>query len=267
MLLRTDGFVVEGSTEALPHRYGAQLMTLDGVQALTFDTGGTVLDWHSGFRDAFAEIGDRHRVDRDWGELANELRRRSLHSMINAGEHEPTTRNLDDAHSQCLEDLLLDEDLGVFDDDDRRRIAWDAPHSFTAWPDVREGLADIRTHVPAVCFSILSYRLIIDSSRRNDLVWDAVLSCEGFGVYKLLPEAYRRAADLLQLAPEQCCMIAAHAMDLDAARSVGFKTAYVRRRTEWGSVDETPPAPEPGTYDLQVNGFDEIAAALAALRS
>jgi 2-haloacid dehalogenase len=242
-------------------------MTLDGVLALTFDTGGTVLDWHSGFRNALAEAGARHGIERDWGQLANELRRRSLRSMINAGEHQPPTHNLDDAHRDCLDDLLSDEDLAAFDADDRRRIAWDAPHSFTAWHDVPDGLAGIRSHVPAVCFSILSYRLIIDSSRRNNLTWDAVLSCEGIGIYKLLPEAYRRAAALLQLAPEQCCMVAAHPMDLDAARSVGFKTVYVRRPDEWGSIEDTPPAPEPGTYDLQVEGLDEVAAALAHTRA
>ncbi len=27
---------------------------LDDIKALTFDTGGTVLDWHSGMRDALA---------------------------------------------------------------------------------------------------------------------------------------------------------------------------------------------------------------------
>ncbi len=30
-------------------------MSLDGVKALTFDTGGTILDWHSGFSAALAE--------------------------------------------------------------------------------------------------------------------------------------------------------------------------------------------------------------------
>ncbi len=30
-------------------------MSLDGIEALTFDTGGTILDWHSGFSAALAE--------------------------------------------------------------------------------------------------------------------------------------------------------------------------------------------------------------------
>ena len=32
-------------------------MSLASVKALTFDTGGTILDWHSGVKGALAETG------------------------------------------------------------------------------------------------------------------------------------------------------------------------------------------------------------------
>lgn len=60
-------------------------MNRKGIKALTFDTGGTVLDWHTGFRDAFAAAGRRHGVGRDWAALANDLRRRTMASMLNLG--------------------------------------------------------------------------------------------------------------------------------------------------------------------------------------
>ena len=37
-------------------------MSLAGVRALTFDTGGTILDWHSGIKGALAETGATHRL-------------------------------------------------------------------------------------------------------------------------------------------------------------------------------------------------------------
>ena len=46
---------------------------MNKVRALTFDTGGTILDWHSGFKEAFRKIGERHSYSKDWGFLANEL--------------------------------------------------------------------------------------------------------------------------------------------------------------------------------------------------
>ena len=94
-----------------------------------------------------------------------------------------------------------------------------------------------------VCsFTILSYRLIQDTAKRNGLSWDVVFSCEGIGKYKLLPEAYETVAGYLQLDVGECLMVACHNWDLDAARAVGFKTAFVRRADEWGP--ESPPHPD-----------------------
>ncbi len=239
-------------------------MSLTGIKALTFDTGGTVLDWHTGFREAFEAAGRRHGVDRDWAQLANDLRRRTMAAMMDLGREGPPSYNFDDARRFCLDALVADEALEVFDDTDRWSIAWEAPHAFSAWPDVRGGLQALReTHV-VVSFSLLSYRLIIDTSRHNRLGWDAVLSCEGLGVYKLLPEAYHRAAALLRLAPDQCLMVACHPYDLDAVRSVGFRTVLIRRPDAWGQDSrETAPRTTSGPYDLELDDFLELADVFA----
>ena len=79
---------------------------MNKVKALTFDTGGTILDWHSGFRDALKIVGDKYSYKKDWASLANELRRRSLKSMLNLGENEPPKYNFDDAHRFILEELI-----------------------------------------------------------------------------------------------------------------------------------------------------------------
>lgn len=238
-------------------------MSLSGIKALTFDTGGTVLDWHTGFRDAFAVAGARHGVKRDWGALTNELRRNSMEAMLDLGHDGPPAYNFDETHRFCLDRLLADEGLDIFDDADRHAIAWDAPHNFTAWPDVQPGLAALRSRYIVASFTLLSYRLVIDSSRRNGLTWDAVLSCEGLGVYKLLPEAYLRASRMLQLSPEECLMVACHPFDLDAAAKVGFRTALIRRPTEWGvHVEGLADMPPSGTYDVEVDSMLELDARL-----
>lgn len=234
-------------------------MSLDTIKALTFDTGGTVLDWHTGFRDAFAAAGARHGIERDWAALANELRRRSMTAMLNLGENGPPGYNFDGAHRFCLDSILADEGLDAFDETDRHAIAWEAPHSFRAWPDFPGVLPGLRARFITVSFTILSYRLVIDTARRNDLHWDAVLSCESFGVYKLLPGAYEKAAAFLQLAPEECCMVACHPFDLDGAKAVGFKTALVRRAEEWGPEKA---AHKEQAYDIVVDDFPALAAAL-----
>ena len=73
-------------------------MSLVRVRALTLDTGGTLLDRHSGFSDACAEAGQRRGNDRDRAELANDLRWRPLAAMLDRGCDGLPTFNIDDAH-------------------------------------------------------------------------------------------------------------------------------------------------------------------------
>ena len=238
-------------------------MSLEQIKALTFDTGGTILDWHSGFRTALAEVGDKHGIERDWAALSNELRRRSLKRMLNLGEHAPPAYNFDDAHRAALDEVLAENGLDAFTDAERHEISWTRPHNFRCWPDFPAVLPRLRDKFICASFTILSFRIIIDTAKRNGLSWDAVISCEAIGKYKLLPEAYRTAAKFLQLAPEECCMVACHNFDLDAAKAVGFKTAFVRRPDEWGA--QGPPDPEPNPeHDIIVESFPDLAAALGA---
>lgn len=238
-------------------------MTTDGIKALTFDTGGTILDWHTGFREALAEVGARHGEERDWAAITNELRRRSLKRMLKLGEHEPPAYNFDGAHRATLDELLAEHGLEGFTESERHEIAYTRPHAFTCWPDFPEVLPRLRQRYICASFTILSFRMIIDTARANGLSWDAVISCEAIGKYKILPESYETAARFLQLKPEECCMVACHNFDLDAAKAVGFRTAFVRRPDEWG--EEGPPDPEPNPHhDIVVDSFPELARQLGA---
>ena len=236
-------------------------MSLDDIRALTWDTGGTILDWHTGFKTALAAAGAEHGVDADWAELANEMRRRSIGRMLNLGEHEPPAYNFDDGHRMALDEIAAEHGLDGMTAAERRRIWWDAVHNLKCWPDFPAVLPKLREKYICASFTILSFRIIIDTARCNGLSWDAVISCEAIGKYKPLPEAYETAARYLQLTPGECCMVACHNFDLDAAKAVGFKTAFVRRPDEWGPAG--PPDPEPNPqHDIIVDTFPELAAAL-----
>jgi 2-haloacid dehalogenase len=238
-------------------------MSLDDVKALTFDTGGTILDWHTGFSTALAETGAKYGVENDWAALTNELRRRSLKRMLNLGEHEPPTYNFDDGHRAALDEILDENGLDAVTAEDRRKIWWDKAHSFQCWPDFSGTLPKLREKFICASFTILSFRIIIDTAKHNGLSWDAVISCEAIGKYKILPEAYLTAAKFLQLEPGQCCMVACHNFDLDAAKAAGFKTAFVRRPDEWGPAGPPDPTPNPH-HDLVVDDFPEMARKLGA---
>jgi len=38
---------------------------LEGVKALAIDTGGTILDWHTGFSKALANAGAKYQLEKD----------------------------------------------------------------------------------------------------------------------------------------------------------------------------------------------------------
>jgi FMN phosphatase YigB (HAD superfamily) len=158
-------------------------MSMSNVKALCFDTGGTILDWHTGVRTAFAAIGVRHGVERDWAGLTNEFRRRSLKLVLNHGEHTPATITFDDAHRDVLDQVLADNGLDVFSEQERHMLWLDAIHSLKCWPDFPDALARLRGKFVCVSFTLLSFRIIMDTARQNGLFWDAVISCEAIGKY------------------------------------------------------------------------------------
>ncbi len=212
-------------------------------------------------RDALAEAGGAHGIEKDWAALANEFRRRSLKRMLNHGEHEPASMNFDDVHRETLEAMVEEFGLDAFTGNERRHIWRDTIHDLQCWPDFPAVLPRLRERYLCVSFTILSFRIIIDTARRNGLSWDAVISCEAIGKYKVLPEAYNGCARFLQLDPGECCMVACHNFDLDAAKACGFKTAFVRRPDEWGP--EGPPDPEPNPHhDFVADSFPELARQL-----
>jgi len=230
---------------------------MNEIRALTFDTGGTILDWHGGIRAALEAAGKRRGVDADWVAVTNEYRRRSLQTMVNTVG---TRFNIDDVHRSVLEAILREHKLDALTAEDRDAVSrsW---HALRCWPDFPAALERLRKKYLVISYTILSTALAIDVSRLNGITWDAILSCEMWGVYKTRPEAYQTAAKLLQIPPRNLLMVACHNFDLDAAKKEGFNTAFVRRPDEWGPPGPPDPKPNP-IHDIVVDDFGELAARL-----
>ena len=230
------------------------------IKAVAFDTGGTVLDWHSGIRDVLAAIGAKHGVAREWASIANQYRRLVMQGIV--GQSQPGF-NMDDVHRQVLNAVIDSNDLSIFPESDRQLIA-KAWHQLSTWNDFVRPLRDIRELVPVISFTMLPLSLVVDVSRLNGIVWDAVISCEAIGYYKPDPRAYMQASKWLALAPSNILMVACHNFDLHAARACGFKTAFVRRPSEWGHEPPPEPTPHPDC-DFVFDGFEALAAAIRAM--
>lgn len=227
------------------------------TKALTFDTGGTILDWHHGISRAFATVGARRGLQADWPKITNAYRRRSLQAMLDA-EH--PTGNIDDVHRQMLDSIIAEFGLNAFTAEDREAI-WRTWHTLDAWPDCAPALERLRTKYVVASFTILTTALVVDVSRHNNLTWDCLISCEMIGIYKPRPEAYQTAARWLALEPCEIMMVACHNFDLMAARAAGYRSAFVRRPTEWGPSGPPDPVPNPA-HDIVVDTFFDLAQQL-----
>jgi len=233
------------------------------IQALAFDTGGTVLDWHGGLVAALSQVGAVHAISRDWHSVANDWRRRAMKGIVGhiADPAQPGF-NMDSLHRRTLDEVLAQHGLGVFTDAERHRL-WRSWHALDAWPDFPAAQAALRRRFPVVSFTMLPTALVMDVSRRNGITWDAVISCEMIGVYKPHPQAYATAARWMALEPSQILMVACHNFDLNAALAAGFRTAFVRRPDEWGP--EGPPDPHPNrAYDFIEDGFEPLSEKILA---
>ena len=79
------------------------------VKALTFDTGGTILDWHTGFRNGFEKIKIKYNFSYNSADLANLMRRKSLEIVTNQKDR---LVNFDYAHKIAVEEINKQFSLG-----------------------------------------------------------------------------------------------------------------------------------------------------------
>jgi 2-haloacid dehalogenase len=92
------------------------------------------------------------------------------------------------------------------------------------------------------------------------LPWDCILGSDVFKHYKPDPETYLGVADILGIEPGEVMMTAAHTGDLDSARKVGLRTAYVHRPIERPGREPAMPAPD--AYDVVATDFRDMASKL-----
>ncbi|MBY6363730.1 haloacid dehalogenase type II [Rhodococcoides corynebacterioides] len=232
------------------------------VRVALFDVFGTVVDWRTGIADAVRTWSAVHaptRSDLDPGDVADRWRARYQPSMqpIRDGSRGFTT--LDVLHRESLVDLLTELEIDADDEAvDALNAAW---HALPPWPDSVAGLTAIRELMPVAPLSNGNVSLLLDMARNAGLPWDTILGAQVVRAYKPTPESYLRTAELLDLEPERCLMVAAHNDDLAAAQACGLRTAFVRRPLEHGPGGADP-GPT-GDWDVVVRDLVELGAVLA----
>ena len=167
---------------------------------------------------------------------------------------------IDDLHRMILEDLLDRFGIGGLGETgvDQLNRAW---HRLKPWPDAVEGLTRLKSRYTVATLSNGNVSLLTNMAKHSGLPWDVILSADLAGHYKPDPEVYLTAVDLLGLRPGELMMVAAHEGDLNAARSVGYRTAFVHRPLEYGPSRRAA-KPADCDYDVVVDDFSGLAEVL-----
>ena len=214
----------------------------DQIKALFFDVFGTLVDWRTSIARETAAILQPLGFSLDWHAFADAWR----------GEYQPTMElvrsgqipfsKLDVLHRHNLDRILPRFRIRGIAEHHlyKLNLAW---HRLDAWPDVAPGLSRLRYQYRLAPVSNGNVSLMVDLARRNAFPWDAILGAEIAGDYKPKPRVYLAACEALDLAPEECMMVAAHSNDLSAAMACGLRTAHIARPNEKGpGKGETAPS-------------------------
>lgn len=212
-------------------------MVADQVKALVFDVFGTVVDWRGSItREADQLLRDRG-IDGDPEQFALSWRAKYQPAMERVRSGGRGFVKLDVLHRENLLEVLSEfgvTGLSEAEIDDVNRM-W---HRLAPWPDSVPGLTRLRTRYVLGTMSNGNVALMVNMAKNAGLPWDVILGAEVAQAYKPAPKTYLTGCDLLDLAPAQVMLVAAHNGDLLAARECGLRTAFVARPTEYGGAQD-----------------------------
>jgi 2-haloacid dehalogenase len=232
------------------------------VKALVFDTFGTIVDWRGSIIEEGAVWGKAKGIKIDWGHFADRWRAGYGPAMAKVRSGELPWTKLDALHRMILDDILKEFNITGLTEEEKEdwTRVW---HRLKPWPDSVAGLTRLKAKYTIAPLSNGNVSLLTDMAKREGLPWDLILSAELAKHYKPDRECYLTAVELLSLKPEEVMMVAAHANDLEAARSFGLKTGFIYRPDEFGPAHK-PQKATPGQFDVVSNDAVDLAAQMGA---
>ncbi len=236
---------------------------LRNVRAVLFDLFGTVVDWRSSVTAQLAAYGAAHGVAADWEQVALDWRGEYRPSMNEVLEGHRPWVSLDVLNRESLERVTRRHgvELPTSHLDELTR-AW---HRLDPWADVIAGLHELRRHVRIGTLSNGCDAQLTAIAAYAGLPWDVLLGAETVHTYKPDPHMYLGNVALLDLAPRQVMLVAAHNDDLAAARALGLRTGFIPRPTEYGPAqtrDLTAECP----WDVVASDVGDLAEIVAVAR-
>lgn len=240
----------------------AKTQTSAPIKALVFDTFGTVVDWRTSVAQEVNALAKRKGFVVDGAKFADTWRAGYGPSMNRVRSGDLPWTKLDALHRLILDKILIDFGITGLSESETAALnrAW---HRLRPWPDAVAGLTRLKKKFVIAPLSNGNISLMTNLAKHSALPWDCILGAELVRHYKPDREVYQSAADILDLAPADVMMVAAHLGDLRAAKAVGLRTAFVTRPLEFGPAGK-PDLKADASVDMSAKDFNDLAAQLGA---
>jgi 2-haloacid dehalogenase len=229
-------------------------------KAIVFDTFGTVVDWRTSLIADLSEFGKRKGIQADWANLVDAWRAAYHPSMDRVRRGEQPWTKLDGLHRASLDHLVKEFRIQGLEEADLDYInrGW---HRLHPWPDSIPGLQRLKSRFIIGPLSNGNVSLLLNMAKFAGIPWDMIFGSDLFRHFKPDPEAYLGVARILDVAPNQVMLAAAHNNDLAAARACGLLTAFFPRPTEYGPHQKRDTKAETD-WDIVATDIEDLATQL-----
>ncbi len=227
---------------------------LAGIQALTFDVFGTVLDLAGSLTPPIGEFlqsrGVELPADCFWAQWRARQRIEQYQDTIMMLGHSGYLETARRALVHTLQTNQLAVTPGEVD------VLMEAWMNLVPFPEVAAAMQRLGERYQLVVLSN-GNRHFLDHLVENQIgaKFDEIISVDVMGAFKPHPSVYRRTARILDLEVGQCLMVSANSFDVLGARACGFRAAFVNRL-------QVPYEDSPLVPDITVDDFVGLADAL-----
>jgi 2-haloacid dehalogenase len=235
-------------------------MPTPNPKIIVFDTFGTVVDWRGSLIADLTAYGAKRGIAADWTALIDAWRAAYHPSMDRVRKGELPWTKLDGLHRAALDRLVAEFGIKGLTEDDRVHInlGW---HRLHGWPDSVPGLTRLKSKFIIGPLSNGNVSLLLNMAKFAGIPWDMIFGSDLFGHFKPDPETYLGVARMMDLAPNQVMMAAAHNGDLGNARKCGLMTAFFPRPGEYGPNQKRDYAAEQD-WDVVATDIQDLATKL-----
>jgi 2-haloacid dehalogenase len=223
------------------------------IKVCMFDQYGTVVDMQGGLTAIAAPFLQKKGWGGDPNSFVTWWRRTHFeNSMIDALLHKEHTPYREIGH-RAVAHVMDRAGIGHTKDDVKYLVG--EIEKLKPFPEVPAALARLQTRFKLVVLSNGDPDMLETAKQHHGIPFDAVISVAEANSFKPHVATYAKAAEILELPPDQILFVANHAFDCIGAKAAGMRTAFIDRRSR--PFGETPYQP-----DILVPTMTDLADAI-----